>query len=284
MFGTVAVPDDPQRVVALGWSDAEIALQLGVKPIAVIDWQDFGTPGVGAWAVGLFEGKEPLLLDRAAPSIEQIAALAPDLILNVRSAGDADQYSLLSQIAPTVFAETLTAAFNISWQDQVRQVARALNKSSEGEALVAELEGEIAGVRKAHPEFSGKRLVVGTKFGDGYGAYVPGDARMDLLAAFGFAPLPALSDLPASGFYVALSSERTDLLEADILVMFPIHTSLDQLQSDPLIAGLDVVRSGRAILLDPSDTLTQAFSAGSPLAIRFVLKNLVPMLARVAAQ
>lgn len=33
MFGEVEVPADPQRVVALGWSDAETALALGVQPV-----------------------------------------------------------------------------------------------------------------------------------------------------------------------------------------------------------------------------------------------------------
>ncbi|MDN5635915.1 MAG: iron-siderophore ABC transporter substrate-binding protein, partial [Brevibacterium sp.] len=32
-FGSVEVPQDPQKVVALGWGDAETALALGVQPV-----------------------------------------------------------------------------------------------------------------------------------------------------------------------------------------------------------------------------------------------------------
>ena len=56
MYGPVTVPkpdDGELTVVALGWSDAEVALALGVKPVAVYDWLGFGdeTKGVGPWAV-----------------------------------------------------------------------------------------------------------------------------------------------------------------------------------------------------------------------------------------
>ena len=33
MFGPVTVEEAPQRIVALGWSDAETALTLGVQPV-----------------------------------------------------------------------------------------------------------------------------------------------------------------------------------------------------------------------------------------------------------
>ncbi|MFD6620228.1 iron-siderophore ABC transporter substrate-binding protein, partial [Streptomyces albidoflavus] len=33
-FGTVTVKERPERVVALGWGDAETALALGVQPVA----------------------------------------------------------------------------------------------------------------------------------------------------------------------------------------------------------------------------------------------------------
>src|SRR5918997_7140219 len=35
-FGPVQIPEEPQRVVALGWSDAETALALGVQPVGPV--------------------------------------------------------------------------------------------------------------------------------------------------------------------------------------------------------------------------------------------------------
>src|SRR5687767_12081603 len=51
-FGDVTVEEEPTRVVALGWSDAETALALGVQPVGASDWLGFGGEGVGPWAQG----------------------------------------------------------------------------------------------------------------------------------------------------------------------------------------------------------------------------------------
>ena len=37
-FGVVEVPEDAERIVALGWGDAETALALGVQPLGASDW------------------------------------------------------------------------------------------------------------------------------------------------------------------------------------------------------------------------------------------------------
>ena len=49
-----APPDGELTVVAMGWSDAEVALALGGTPVAVYDWQGFGesNTGVGPWELG----------------------------------------------------------------------------------------------------------------------------------------------------------------------------------------------------------------------------------------
>ena len=46
-FGDVTVEEEPTRVVALGWSDAETALALDVQPVGASDWLGFGGEGVG---------------------------------------------------------------------------------------------------------------------------------------------------------------------------------------------------------------------------------------------
>ncbi|HJX44322.1 MAG TPA: iron-siderophore ABC transporter substrate-binding protein, partial [Geodermatophilus sp.] len=54
-FGPVEVPEEPERVAALGWSDAETALALGVQPVGASDWLAFGGEGVGPWAAGEYD-------------------------------------------------------------------------------------------------------------------------------------------------------------------------------------------------------------------------------------
>ncbi|MTD17281.1 ABC transporter substrate-binding protein [Nakamurella sp. YIM 132087] len=283
-FGTVTVPELPAdaKVVALGWSDAEMALALGVVPVAVYDWQGFGeaNKGVGPWATSLFGDVTPEIITRGDQTLnyEQILALSPDLILNTRSSGDEAEYERLSEIAPTVGAPAGTAAFATAWDDQMTQVATALGKASEGETIVADVKQQIADVAAENPDFEGKTIVSASKFGDAYGAYLAGDGRFDLLADLGFVQNPAVLDLEASGFYAAVSAEQVTAFDADVAVVVPIGFTLAETEADPLLQSLTVTKDGREIIVDPAGELSGAYSAASVLSIPVVLEQLTPQL------
>ncbi|MGB3375997.1 MAG: iron-siderophore ABC transporter substrate-binding protein [Microbacterium sp.] len=288
MFGTVEIPepeDGELTVVALGWSDAEVALALGAQPVGVYDWQGFGaeSKGVGSWATDLFGDVSPTIIQNIGDELdyEAIQKLDPDLILNTRSAGDEAQFTRLSQIAPTVYAPEGTGAYATRWDVQTQLIADALGKSDEGEKLITEVQDGIDEAAAEHPEFTGKTAVTATKFGDSYGAYIAGDARWDIIADLGFTQNPPVLELPANGFYVALSAEQVVALDADAAVMFPIGYTLDELESDPLIASLQVVQDGRTVFLSDTDVVAQAFSAASPLSIPIAVEGIVPQLAKV---
>ncbi|MGO3363342.1 MAG: ABC transporter substrate-binding protein, partial [Corynebacterium sp.] len=100
-FGDVTVDEQPTRVVALGWGDAETALELGVQPVGASDWLEFGGDGVGPWLEGAYD-TSPEIIETLEPGYEEIAALDPDLILDVRSSGEQERYDRLSEIATTV--------------------------------------------------------------------------------------------------------------------------------------------------------------------------------------
>lgn len=173
MFGTVDIPqpaDGDLTVVALGWSDAETALALGVVPVAVFDWQGFGvdSKGVGPWATSLFGDTVPTIIDRGDESLnyEQIASLDPDVILNTRSGNDEAEFQRLSEIAPTVYGPAGTGAYATEWRDQVALVGAALGKKAEATALVTDVDAQITATAAANPGFSGKTVASVAKFGD----------------------------------------------------------------------------------------------------------------------
>lgn len=284
-FGEVEIPepeDGELDVVALGWSDAEVALALGVEPIAVHDWLGFGeeTHGVGPWAADLVEG-DPEVIPRSDEELdyEQIQALNPDVILNVNSGYDEQEYNRLSEIAPTVSGPEGAENFNPGWEDHTRLVAEALGLAEEGEQLVAETEDRLASAREENPEFEGVEAVTGSKFGEAYGLSYSGDMRWDLMEELGFEMYGPAADLePNEGFYADVSEEQVEVFDAEVAVLFPIGYTLEELESDPLIESLDVVAEDRAVLLDDGEDLVQAFSAGSPLSIEVVLEELTPQL------
>jgi iron complex transport system substrate-binding protein len=288
MFGPIDIPapeDGELTVVALGWSDAEIALALGVQPVAVYDWQSFGeaNKGVGPWATELFGDVQPVILANVGDSLdyETIQSLSPDLILNTRSAGDEQEYNRLSTIAPTVYAPEGTAAFATRWDVQTQQVADSLGLTEDGAAMVADVQAGITDAAAANPQFAGLTAVTATKFGDAYGAYIAGDARWDLIEALGFVQNPPVLELEATGFYVPVSVEQITALDAQIAVMFPIGYTLAEMQADPLIASLSVVQQGRTVFLEENDEVAQAFSAASPLSIPIALDGIVPQLVEI---
>jgi iron complex transport system substrate-binding protein len=291
MVGTIDIPepdDGELTVVALGWSDAEIALALGVTPVGVFDWQGFGeeSHGVGPWAADLFCGEEPTVITNEGTALpyESIQALAPDLILNTRSGGDEQEFDRLNDIAPTVYAPEGTAAFGTRWDVQTQLVADALGLSEQGEELVADVQATIDDAAAANPQFEGSTAVSASKFGDQYGAYIAGDARWDIIEELGFTQNPPVLELPAQGFYVPLSTEQVTALDADVAILFPIGYTLEELEGDPALSALSVVQEDRAVFLADTDEIAQAFSAASPLSIPIAIDGIVPQLAEIIAE
>ncbi len=289
LYGPIEIPepeDGELTVVALGWSDAEVALALGVVPVGVSDWLGFGGDGVGPWATDLFEGAQPTVFESpfGGYDYEAIELLEPDLILNTRSAADEEQYQQLSAIAPTVYAPEGTADFGTSWDVQTRQVAQALGLDAEGEALIADVEQTISDAAAEHPEFEGVTAVTGAKFGDQYAAYIAGDFRWDIMADLGFVQNPPVLELEPDGFYVPLSVEQIAALDAEAGIFFPIGFTLEELLADPAIASLPIVQQDRVVFLEAGDEVTDAFSAASPLSIPIAVAGIVPPLADIVGR
>lgn len=276
-MGDVTVDEAPERVVALGWSDAETALALGVQPVGAADWLEFGGNGVGPWAADLYD-EEPQLLDTEI-DYEAVAALQPDLILNTVSDADAEAHELLSQIAPTVGVPVGAGAWSTTWQDQMASVSAALGLPDEGDVQVAETEDLFERARAEHPEFDGATVTVGARFGEQYGAYVSTDSRMALMEQLGFVSSPAVEELATDSFYIPVSPERLDLFDADLTVMFPFsEADLEAMQGDQLLQGIPSAQDGRMVVLDDED-LVRGFSAASVLSNRYVLEHGVPLFA-----
>lgn len=277
MFGPVTVPADPQRVIALGWSDAEAALALGVQPVAVSDWMAFGGNGVGPWADDLVT-EPPTLLGTLELSYEQISSLEPDLILNTRSDNSREKHDELSKIAPTVSAPAGVVAYGTPWQQQHEMVAAALGKQDEGAQQISEIEQAFADARAANPQFEGKTVAVGAYFSDQYGGYVRGDGRVDFMESLGFVNKPEIQDQAGDSFYIELAREQIEQLSADLTVMFPIGADATPLREDPVLNQIPAAQAGHLLILDDA-TLVEAFSAGSTPATRYAIDNAVPLFA-----
>jgi iron complex transport system substrate-binding protein len=271
-LGTTTIESAPKRVVALGWGDAETALELGVQPVGASDWLAFGGDGVGPWLKGAYD-KSPKIIQTLEPSYEDILKLNPDVILDVKSSGDKERYDKLSAIAPTVAIPKGGENYLASTEQQTTMIAKALGKESEGKKLLSGLDDAYAAVRKAHPDFEGKTAVVGAYSSEGFGAYASTDSRSTFMRNLGFEIPKAIDEQAGKEFSVHLSDENLDLLDADLTLILPIYVDASEASSNKLFQKVPSVEAGHSIVFDDKD-VSSAFSMGTTAAIEWALDKL----------
>lgn len=224
-WGSTTVESEPTRIVTWGWGNEDAAIALGVIPVG-IPFQSYGggEDGIQTWtteALAAAGAATPAVLDNSGePPFEQIAALAPDLIIAAYSGITEEQYKLMSAIAPTIAYSG--DAWSTPWQDVTRIVGKALGKADEAEALVTETTAWLTAEIAAHSELSGITFASANDYDGSMAVYAPLDARMKFLTDLGLTIDPSVAALaPADGqFYYPLSYELFDQLEGDIFVTY----------------------------------------------------------------
>lgn len=287
--GEAHIERPPQRVVTLGAAAEDWSLQLGVVPVA-IEPHYWGGDRAGylPWfreAVQAMGAKLPEIISSYPElDVERLLALQPDLILAPQSGLTRESYQQLSQLAPVVGYPGQPWLTPV--EEQVRLIAKALGRSEQGEALLAERKAYLAGHAKANPHFAGVSLAyinAASRVGN-LSVYVRGDPRVDVLLALGFIELPELANLQASlGHFAALlGMEQADRLDqADLIVSwYSTEQSQRQVESLPLMRRLPAMREQRYLAItDP--TLVMASSYGSLLSLRWSLPELINRLNQV---
>lgn len=276
-FGDVTIDEQPLRIVALGWGDAEAVLALGGQPVGASDWLGFGGDGVGPWAEGLYT-ESPEIIETLEPSYEAIAALEPDLILDVKSSGDQDRYDRLSEIAPTVGVPEDGDSYLTTPDEQMTMISTALGQPEKGAQLLANVDAAYDEAAAAHPEWEGLTASAATKTSEGWGAYIDGSERVAFLQRLGFVQNPAIAALPTNegGFSVDISSEQLDVLDADVIVAFPIFIEPTEITDDALWKAIPAVEAGHSIVIDGD--ISSAYSLASTLSTQYAIDSLVPLL------
>lgn len=277
-FGEIEIKEEPKRIVALGWGDAETVLSLGLEPVGASDWLAFGGDGVGPWLEGAYK-TSPTILGTMELDYEQIAALEPDLILDVKSSGDEERYKRLSEITTTVGVPEGGENYLTSSEDQVLMIAKALGKVDEGEALLNEVDTAFKEATEKYPEFSDKTIVVGAYDASGFGAYVEGDARVDFATKLGFNVKDEVEALANDNFYISIADEQLELLDADLTIVLPIWIEPSEVTNHELYQKIPSVMDGRSIVLDAE--MSNAFSTGTVPALQWIIENLTPQFKEV---
>lgn len=274
-FGVTEVGAMPERVVSLGYTGHDDLLALGVVPVALRYWYGDWPRGVWPWAEAALGEAQPVVL-RGDLSMERIAALAPDLIIAISSGITAEDYAILSQIAPTIGPEARYGDFGTPWEVRALTTGRATGREELAQGRIGAIRARMAAIREAHPDWQGKTAVAAYYWAGTPGVFRAGDPRAEVLTDLGFVLPPAFA-APGAAFFTEISSEDLTPLDVDLLLWVTETPDSSAIAGMPLRPTLRAVREGREVLADP--LLAGALSHASLLSIPYTLDRLVPEIA-----
>jgi iron complex transport system substrate-binding protein len=280
-YGSTTIDAEPKRVAIVGLTEQDIALALGVVPIATTEWYGDQPSAVWPWAQDKLGGAKPTVLSTTDGfQFEKIAKLAPDLIIGTNSGMKKADYDKLSAIAPTIPGVKGATDYFSPWDQQTELVAAALGKPEEGRKLVADVKAAYAEAAEDNPQFEGKTATfIQNAFYDGKIYAYPEGLSTDFLSYLGFEINPKLKQVKTPrGEQVGLSVERFDLADADVMVFATEQPKdIKALEKVPTFEKLEAVKDGRVVYTDP--TLAGALYFESPLSLMYALEKLEPALA-----
>ncbi|MEV3932688.1 iron-siderophore ABC transporter substrate-binding protein [Streptomyces sp. NPDC053728] len=144
--GTKVTLDGPAtKVVATEWNVVEDLVALGVAPVGVAD-----VKGYTAWNTAApLTGDPKDIGTRGEPSIDTVAALAPDLVVATTDLAPA-VVKQLRKVAPVLELTAADGADQIaSMTESVDLIAKATGKETEADALRKDFEASLADGKKA---------------------------------------------------------------------------------------------------------------------------------------
>lgn len=143
--GDVQVPTEPQRVVSLYNTTAEL-LDLGITPVGVLAESEADyEPEYWATLSAIPKVGE----NEMSINYEQLVALKPDLIISTQRRDEDFGYAKLAAIAPTVFMVTNNPA---EVRDALPKIAEAVGKEAESTKKAAELDAKVAAIKAEYKD------------------------------------------------------------------------------------------------------------------------------------
>ncbi len=265
-MGETTVKEKPENVVILTNEGTEALLSLGVTPVgAVKSWT--GDPWYDHISDKM-EGVEVVGTETNV-NIEKIASLNPDLIIGNKLRQE-KIYEQLSEIAPTIFSETLKG----EWQENFKVYAKALNKQEKGQELLKQFDESLNSFAEEAGDKLNQKVSVVRFLPDHARIYMKDSFSGVILEKIGF-ERPAPQD--KNKFMEKATKERIPDMDGDIMFYFTYETgdgAATQLEeewtNDPLFKNLEVSKQENVHKV--SDAIWN--TAGGILAAREMVNDL----------
>lgn len=289
-FGTTTITEKPQRVATVASGNHEVPLALGVVPVgmAAANYGDDDGDGVLPWVeekLAELGADTPALFDEGdGIDFEAVAATAPDVILAAYSGLTQADYDTLSRIAPVVAYPD--SPWTTDWRQMIRMNSAGMGMAAEGDALIAQMERQIADTLAAHPALQGKTAMFVTHLDTTnlsvVNFYTANDTRVKFFQDLGLSMPKSVLDASQPGrFAGSVSAENIDAFEdVDIVVTYGSLLLLAAMKVDPLVSHMPAVANDSIVMLK-NDPVGNAANP-TPLGIAWVLDDYVAMLAEAA--
>ena len=203
------------------------------------------------------------------------------MILAAYSGLSQEDYDTLSLIAPTVaYPDT---AWATDWRDTIRYNSAGMGMAAEGDALIADIEAQIAATIADFPQLDGRATMFITHLETTdlsvVRFYTANDTRVKFFEDLGLSlPQSVIDATEAGAFSGEISAEQIDAFDdVELLVTYGGQELIDALRADPLTSKMPAVASGAIVTLanDPLGTAANP----TPLSISWVLRDYVELLA-----
>jgi iron complex transport system substrate-binding protein len=286
-LGSTTIEEEPTRVVALGYAEADYPLSLGVVPVGADKIEYAGNDNFSSdWfdaALAEIDGAEQPTRFSVADGVpvDEIVKLQPDLVTATQSGITQEEYDKLTEAGIPVVAYP-NAPYNTTWQESLEMVGQALGRSELAAQVKADTEQAIADTAAQFPQLAGKTFTFAGPNADpsSFYVYTSMDNRPRLLVELGMVNSPLVEERSEPGqFLFNISAERTEQLDADVFLTYATsEKNIQELADNPLFQQIPAVAENRwYATVDVTEAV--GFSAPSPLSLPSALERYVPKVA-----
>lgn len=277
-LGTVELPVDPERVVAMYSTSMDIAL---VLELALIGGGGEGAAGAGFARYQPADRLRDVQKLATYPEVnfEQVAAARPDCILDDVS-DDPARYEQLSAIAPTLNYTGVepTTEQPSGWKASLQFVGAAFDKAVKADSVIAAYDRRAAAIKAKLGAVAGQTVAVVTPYDGQLFVHTSPDLFIESIVYgdLGFT-LPEFARKLGEGGEdeVVLSAEQLEQVDAGwiIALAYPDETGeqdrskLAEIVDSPLWANLPAVRADRVALIDAQLNFASPLTADALLTI-----------------
>lgn len=263
-FGSVELPADPERVIALDEYAAMNLLALGIEPMEV----------TGSYASLV---SQDILASRSVEIVEQgdaftvnfeaIAAAEPDVIVVTAESAFMASVEPLMEIAPTVILP-----YTVPWRDVIADTGELFDRQREASQVIDGLETKIDDVAEVVDGDPFSLSILGDTF-DIVFAVSPEAVLSDVVGEVGIERPAAQVDGPSMEGFESIIGVSTELLadhDADVVaVMDGVFYRSATLLDAPTYQALPAVEAGNSVIVDGD-----MWFGTHPFAIYWILEDL----------